>query len=265
MNDLDPGTSRHVNPGAVAGSARARVSDAEWEARLELAALYRLCAHFGLTDTIYTHISLRVPGEGEAFLINSFGLLYEEVTASNLVKVDVSGEILDDPLGLGINRAGFVIHGALHEGRPDVACVLHTHSAAGIAVSAQRGGLLPISQHAAVVLGLIAYHDFEGIAIHRDEQVRLQQDLGDKHILILRNHGLLTAGRTAAEALVLMMTLERACDAQVKAQAGGALTPLPDAALAATGRMIASFDGSYARDWAALLRLVARIAPDYRD
>ncbi|MEI9852376.1 MAG: class II aldolase/adducin family protein [Sphingomonas sp.] len=221
---------------------------------------------FRLTDTIYTHVSLRVPGPGEAFLINPFGMLYEEVTASNLVKIDVGGEILDDPTGLGINRAGFVIHGAIHAARPDVACVLHTHSVAGIGVSAQADGLLPISQHAAVVLGTTGYHEFEGIAIDPDEQVRLVRDLGGNRILILRNHGLLTAGRTAAEAIVLMLTLERACQAQLAALAGGRpLTRVSDTALAATTRMIGSFDGSYARDWAALLRLADRVAPDYRD
>lgn len=266
MNDLSPNTSAAFVPRSIVGSVRDRVSAEEWNARVELAALYRLCAHFGLTDTIYTHISLRVPGEGEAFLLNPYGLFYEEVTASNLVKVDIDGEILDDPTGIGINRAGFVIHGALHAARADVACVLHTHSAAGIAVSAQAGGLLPCSQHAAVVLGNIAYHDFEGIAVYAEEQARLQADLGDKRILILRNHGLLTAGRTAAEALVLMMTLERACEAQIGALAGGReLTEVSPEALAATQRLVEMGNGVYARDWAALLRLVERVAPDYRD
>lgn len=266
MPNLNPATSRQVAPAAIAGSVRSRVPAAEWNARRELAALYRLAAHFGLTDTIYTHISLRVPGPAEDFLINPFGLLYEEVTASNLVRINIHGDVLDDPTGIGINRAGFVIHGAIHGARPEVACVLHTHSAAGIALSAQAEGLLPISQHAAVLVGQTGYHDFEGIAIDEGEQQRLVRDLGSNNILILRNHGLLTAGRTAAEALVLMLTLERACQAQLAAVATGReLTRVSAEALAATQRLIGSFDGSYARDWAALLRLAERIAPDYAD
>jgi ribulose-5-phosphate 4-epimerase/fuculose-1-phosphate aldolase len=266
MDSLDPATSHMFRPQARADGVRDRVTSAEWQARVELAALYRLCAHFGLTDTIYTHISLRVPGESDRFLINPFGLLYDEVVASSLVKIDHDGAVLDDPTGLGINRAGFVIHGAIHDARPDIACVLHTHSVAGIAVSAQAEGLLPISQHAAIVLAMTGYHAFEGVAINLAEQQSLRRDLGDNRILILRNHGLLTAGRTAAEALVLMLTLERACAAQLAALAGGRpLTPMPDAALVATERMIGSFDGTYQRDWAALLRLVERVAPDYRD
>lgn len=243
---------------------RGRVPDEEWAARVELAALYRLVAHFRLTDTIYTHISMRVPGFDESFLINPFGLLYEEITASSLVKVDVTGEILDDPVGLGINRAGFVIHGAIHAARPDVNSVLHTHTRAGIAVSAQEHGLLPISQHAAQLIGGLSYHEFEGIAVDPDEQRRLVADLGANHMMILNNHGLLTAGRTPGETLQLMLFLERACDAQVAALSGNSRVRfVTQAAQDATQRIMAAADGDFSRDWAAMLRLAKRIGPDF--
>jgi ribulose-5-phosphate 4-epimerase/fuculose-1-phosphate aldolase len=242
---------------------RDRVSAAEWNARIELAALYRLAAHFRMTDTIYTHISMRVPDEF-AFLINPFGLLYEEITASSLVKVDVEGNVLDDPTGIGINRAGFVIHGAIHQARHDVACVMHTHTPAGVGVAAQKDGLLPISQHAAILVGSIGYHDFEGIAVDRDEQRRLIEDLGPHPVLILRNHGLLTVGRTAMEALYYMLVLERACQIQIAAQSGGAaLRVISKASIVATEAVIKSAELNLTRDWGAMMRLVERIAPDY--
>ena len=247
----------------LGNSVRDRVSPAEWEARKELAALYRLAAHFRWTDTIYTHISMRVPDES-TFLINPFGLLYEEITASSLVKVDVEGAVLDDPTGIGINRAGFVIHGAIHQGRHDVTCVMHTHTAAGAGVSAQKNGLLPISQHAAILMGSVGYHEFEGIAVNRDEQRRLVEDLGPRPVLILRNHGLLTAGRSAAEALYYMLTLERACQIQIAAQAGNSeLNPISEQSIAATAAVIKGMDLDLSRDWRAMLRLVERIGPDY--
>lgn len=235
------------------------------EARRELAACYRLVAHFGMTDTIYNHISLRVPGCHDKFYINAFGLMYEEITASNLVTVDIEGNVLDDPTGLGINPAGFVIHGAIHTARPDVACVLHTHTIAGVAVSAQRDGLLPISQHAAMLHGLVAYHSSEGIAVNLDEQQRICADLGDKAALILRNHGLLTVGATVGDALQMMINLDTAARAQVAALAGGVpLTYISQPALEATADIVRRL-ADFSRDWAALRRLADRVAPGYAD
>ncbi len=247
------------------GDVRSRVSKAEWGARVELAALYRLVAYYKWTDGIYTHISMRVPGE-ESFLINAFGLLYEEITASSLVKVNVGGEILDDPTGLGINLAGFVIHGAVHAARHDIACVIHTHTRAGAGVSAQENGLLPISQHAALFVDRVAYHEFEGIAVNAEEQERLVADLGDKYVMILRNHGLLAAGRNAGEAFYLLNTLERACEIQLAAQSGGAaLRQISPDAIAATGAVLNSVGSDFSRDWAAMMRLADRISPDFRN
>jgi ribulose-5-phosphate 4-epimerase/fuculose-1-phosphate aldolase len=245
------------------GPVRDRVTALEWQARVELAALYRLVDHFRWTDTIYTHISLRVPGE-EAFLINPFGYLYEEITASSLVKVTARGDVLDDPVGLGINKAGYVIHGALHAARPDVHCVLHTHTRDGVAVSAQDHGLLPISQHASFFMGRIGYHDFEGVAVDEDEQARLAANLGPHAILILRNHGLLVAGANPAHAFYLINTLERACEIQIAALGGG--TPVrfvSDRAVKASQDVLESFGTDFSRDWAAMLRLVKRVAPDF--
>lgn len=257
-----------LRAGPIAGPGRTslegQVSAEEWRARVELAALYRLVAHFGWTDTIYTHISMRVPGV-EQFLINPFGYLYEEVTASSLVKVSCEGGIIHDPTGLGINLAGFTIHGAVHMARPDVSCVLHTHTRAGVAVSAQEEGLLPISQHAAVVIGKVAYHDAEGIAVRLDERTRIAQNLGSRSILILRNHGLLVAGRSAGETIYLTSMLEKACESQVDALAGGVrVRRLDPSAVEETKAVIDTVDGDFSRDWAAMLRLVERIGPDYK-
>jgi len=228
-------------------AVRDRVSSEEWQARLELAALYRLVSHFKWTDTIYNHISMRVPGEF-SFLINPFGLLYDEVTASSLVKVDVNGVVLDDPTGLGVNQAGFVIHGAIHAARHDVVCVLHTHTKAGAAVAAQVHGLLPISQYAAALTGKIAYHEFEGIAVNDEEQKRIVADLGNRYLMILRNHGLLTAGRSAGETLFYMHWLERACEVQVAALSGGAPVQSVSAESAAVSTAILdSVNGNYNR------------------
>jgi len=243
-----------------------RVSPEEWSARVELAACYRLIAHFRMTDWIYNHISARVPGDqGHHYLINPFGLLYEEVSASNLVKVDVEGRLCED-VGLDVNPAAFVIHGAIHAARPEIGCVLHTHTAAGAGVAAQQQGLLPVSQHAFKVLDRVAYHDFEGIALDTDEQQRLVADIGDKDVLILRNHGLLTMGRTVPQAFELMFFLERACQIQIAAQAGGSRLVVPPDAVCA--RTSAQFRGDdryvQGRDWQALLRLLDRIDPSYR-
>lgn len=243
-----------------------RVSPGEWQARVELAACYRLIAHFRMTDWIYNHISSRLPDSHEHYLINPFGLLYEEVSASNLVKVDVHGNLAED-VALDVNPAAFVIHGAIHKARPEIGCVLHTHSAAGVAVSAQEQGLLPISQNALKVYDRIAYHDFEGIALDADEQQRLVADVGDKDVLILRNHGLLTMGTTVAKAFELMFFLERSCQIQIAALAGGSAVIHPSQAVCK--RTIGQFagDDSYVqgRDWQALLRLLDRIDPSYKD
>ncbi|MGR8948456.1 MAG: class II aldolase/adducin family protein [Gammaproteobacteria bacterium] len=193
----------------------------EWATRLNLAACYRLIAHFGMDDLVYNHISARVPGPEDHFLLNPFGLLYEEVTASNLVKVDLDGKVVSDTDDR-INPAGFVIHSCIHRERHDMTCIIHTHTTAGVAVSAQRQGLLPLSQTALLYKDLIAYHEYEGLALNPDEQKRLLADLGDdKQLLILRNHGLLTCGRTIPEAFIMMFYLEQACRIQVGAQTGG--------------------------------------------
>ena len=244
----------------------ADMSPQEWEARVNLAAFYRLAAHYGWTDLIFTHISARVPGPDEHFLLNPFGWMFEEVTASSLVKVDVHGNLAED-VALDVNPAVFVIHGAIHKARPEIGCVLHTHSAAGVAVSAQEQGLLPISQNALKVYDRIAYHDFEGIALDADEQQRLVADVGDKDVLILRNHGLLTMGTTVAKAFELMFFLERSCQIQIAALAGGSAVIHPSEAVCQ--RTIGQFagDDSYVqgRDWQALLRLLDRIDPSYKD
>jgi ribulose-5-phosphate 4-epimerase/fuculose-1-phosphate aldolase len=213
-------------------SVKDRVSAEEWEARVNLAACYRLAAHFRMTDLIYTHISARVPGPEHHFLINAFGLLWDEISASTLVKVTLDGDIVDDPTGNGINRAGYVIHSAVHRARPDIECVMHTHTAAGIAVSAQEDGLLPLSQHAMRFTNSIGYHDYEGLALELEEQARLVRDLGQHKAMILRNHGLLTCGASIAEAFDLMYYLERACQTQIGAMGGDAKLRMPAAGVA---------------------------------
>jgi ribulose-5-phosphate 4-epimerase/fuculose-1-phosphate aldolase len=212
------------------------VSAEEWRARQELACAYRLFDHFGWHELIYNHITVRVPGERGHFLINPFGLLYREVTASNLVKIDIDGNIVlgEHP----VNRAGFVIHSAIHRAREDAHAVAHTHTTAGQAVSCQEQGLLPMSFSAVMFHGRIAYHDFEGITLDLDEQDRLLADLGDKNVMILRNHGLLTCGATLADAFQEMYQLQRSCEVQVAALAGGARVVIPreDLAIRATGQ-----------------------------
>ena len=199
---------------------RSKVTAEEWEVRVNLAACYRLIAMYGWDDLIFTHISARVPGPDEHFLINAYGLLFEEMTASSLVKVDLDGEVvLDTPYP--INPAGFTIHSAVHAARQDAGCVLHTHTRAGVAVSAQAGGLLPLSQISLLPCASLAYHDYEGIALNEDEKPRLVADLGDCKFLILRNHGLLTVGESIAEAFLYMYSLETACQTQIAAQSGG--------------------------------------------
>lgn len=199
---------------------RSSVAAAEWQRRVDLAACYRLVAMFGWDDLIFTHISARVPGPEHHFLINPYGLMFSEITASSLVKVDLEGhKVLQSPHD--INPAGFVIHSAVHAARDDAECVLHVHSVNGVAVSAQEQGVLPLSQHSIFVLSSLAYHDYEGVALDDDEKPRLVRDLGDKRFLMLRNHGLLTVGRSVAEAFVAMYFFEAACMTQVRAQGGG--------------------------------------------
>ncbi|MCK9816985.1 MAG: class II aldolase/adducin family protein [Candidatus Pseudomonas colombiensis] len=198
------------------------MSPVEWQARCELAALYRLVAHFRMTDLIDTHITLRIPGPEEHFLINRYGVLFERMRASDLVRIDQQGRTVDPHYsGHRVNAAGFVIHSAIHQARADLHCVIHTHTAAGMAVAAQKQGLLPISQHALKFYGKLAYHTYEGIALSLDERERLVTDLGPHKAMILRNHGLLVGGASVAHAFHEIHFLERACQAQVQALSGG--------------------------------------------
>ncbi|MEZ5652055.1 MAG: class II aldolase/adducin family protein [Burkholderiaceae bacterium] len=245
---------------------RASVSEQEWQIRTDLAAAYRLIAHFGWDDLVFTHISARVPGPEHHFLINPYGMMFDEITASSLVKVDQACRPVlatDHP----VNPAGFVIHSCIHDGRADVACVIHTHTPAGVAVSAQAGGLLPISQQAAVLMHRVGYHDYEGIAVRDDEKPRLQRDLGRNSCLVLRNHGLLTVGRTVAEAFQFMFTLQRACEIQVMAQAGGPLVEIGEPVIAGIrdALRLALTDKGSALAWPALRRRLDRINPGYED
>ncbi|HEV7820375.1 MAG TPA: class II aldolase/adducin family protein [Burkholderiales bacterium] len=256
-----------LNVHKLAASVKDRVSAAEWDARVELAACYRLAVHYRMTDLIYTHISARVPGPEHHFLINAFGLLWDEISASTLVKVTLDGEIVDDPTGNGINRAGYVIHSAVHRARPDLTCVMHTHTAAGIAVSAQEDGLLPLSQHAMRFTGNLGYHDYEGLALELDEQARLTHDLGAHKVMILRNHGLLACGESVAEAFDLMYYLERACQSQINAMAGGARLRMPPAAVAE--KTAAQFKKlpykAKKTEWKALTRMLDKTDPSYKN
>jgi len=248
-------------------SLKGKVSEAEWEMRVNLAACYRLAAHYRMTDKIYTHISARVPGPDEHFLINAYGLLFDEITASSLVKLDIDGAILQDTTGLGVNEAGYVIHSAIHRARHDVTCVMHTHTRAGVAVSAQKNGLLPISQHSMRFYNQVAYHDYEGVALYLEEQQRLVGDLGDKKVMILRNHGLLTAGAEVREAFELMYYLEMSCQIQLDAMSGGAELNFPSKEVCE--RVVAQFGRtdrpSTRKDWPTLLRMLDRTDTSYRN
>jgi ribulose-5-phosphate 4-epimerase/fuculose-1-phosphate aldolase len=238
--------------------------------RRELAALYRLIAHFRMTDLISTHISLRVPGADHHFLINPYGLLFEEITASSLVKIDLDGRPVE-PTPHPVNPAGFVIHSAVHAAREDAQCVVHVHTRAGCAVAAQRDGLLPVSQMALEFYGRVAYHDYEGLAFNLAERDRLVADLGEHPVMILRNHGLLAVGSTVAEAFWRIFYLQRACEIQVEAQGAELVAPPPEVCELA-GRQLRGEDTGDLRDdmavqltWNAMLRLVDRIGPDYVD
>ena len=245
-----------------------QVTSEEWAVRQDLAALYRLVAMHGWDDSVFTHLTARVPDPEHHFLINPFGVLFEAVTASNLVKVDLEGnKVMETPHP--INPAGYVIHSAIHAVREDAKCVMHLHTRAGAAVSAQTQGLLPISQQATLALASLAYHDYEGVAVDPDEKVRLQTDLGDKTVMILRNHGTLVAAPSIAEAWLHMYNLETACQIQIAAQSGGAdlimlgedmiernRAVLADATAAGQGAQMV---------WTAMIDKVSRKDPSYRD
>jgi ribulose-5-phosphate 4-epimerase/fuculose-1-phosphate aldolase len=250
----------------------APIADETQQVRIDLAAAYRLIHRLGLDDSIYTHISVRLPGRHDRFLINPYGMRFEEVTASNLVTVDVDGKVIDDPLGLGINPAGFTIHSAVHAARHDVLCVLHTHTVAGVAVSCQKEGLLPLNQWSMQFTDRIAYHDFEGIALDLSERERLVADLDDKFVLILRNHGLLTCGRSVGEAFKLMHNMERSCRAQLALQAAGAdiVRPSHGVALHTAGQYARGYDkvevdGQPDGEWAAFKRMLESTDADYKN
>ncbi len=246
---------------------RAESASAEWLQRVELAACYRLLAHYRMTDLIYTHSTVRVPGEPGHFLINPYGFRWEEITASSLVKIDVDGNRVGDS-SARVNPAGFTIHSAVHGARHDAACVIHTHTRAGMAVSACQGGLLPLSQIALQFYGRLGVHDYEGIALDLDERERIVRDLGAFCGVILRNHGLLTVGRTVAEAFSLMYYLNLACEVQVATLSMGTdlVTP-PLAVCEKVGRQydqMAFDDGDLQLEWDAHLRLLDQLDPSYR-
>jgi len=246
---------------------REQVSAEEWQARVDLAAAYRLVALYGWDDLIFTHISSRVPGADHHFLLNPYGMMFEEVTASSLVKIDLDGKkVMETPYF--INPAGFTIHSAVHAAREDALCVMHLHTQYGIAVSAQKDGLLPISQQAMFPLSSLAYHDYEGLALNEDEKPRLVSDLGDKRYMILRNHGLLTLGESAAEAFLLMYILESACRIQILAQSGGReLHPVSEPIIDLTAKQLSAVTvGQGAQlTWPGLIRKLDRIDPSYRE
>ncbi len=248
-------------------SLKDRVSGEEWRLRIDLAAAYRLVAAYKWDDIVFTHISARLPGPEHHFLINPYGLMFEEITASSLVKIDLQGNKLE-PSPFPVNPAGFTIHGAIHEARDDARCVLHTHTLNGVAVSAQRDGVLPISQQSIFVLAGLSYHDYEGVALRDDEKPRLVRDLGANPFLMLRNHGLLTVGQSVAEAFLNMYVFEAVCAIQIRAQAGGGTLTAVDPRIIATAReqaMQATLGGGAALAWPALLRRLDRADPSFRD
>ena len=248
-------------------TVKSQVSDEEWQVRIDLAACYRAIAMYGWDDLIFTHVSARVPGPDQHFLINAYGMMFEEITASSLIKVDLAGEtVLDSEYPT--NPAGFVIHSAVHEARHDAGCVLHTHTRAGVAVSAQAEGLLPISQTSLFPYATLAYHRYEGVALNEGEKPRLVADLGNNNAMILRNHGLLTAGATIADAFLLMYLLETACQIQVMAQSsGGELLQVPmpivEGIQAQAEQVTKGLGGALV--WPGLLRKLDRRDPSFRE
>jgi len=254
---------------AVTAMQATRISEAEWQMRIDLAACYRLVDLFGWSDLINTRITARIPGPQDHFLINRFGMLYDEITASSLVKIDIEGnnvESSDD----AVNRGGFAIPGTIHRARPDIACVIHTHTIAGCAVSMQKAGLLPLNQHALQVIGDLAYHDYEGTGRSDGERAQFLADFGDKHIMVLRNHGLFIIGRTIAEAFIATYRMERACAMQLAFQQSGAeFNPLSDevvsAGYARSSAGAARGHDPNTLDWPALLRKLDRLDPSYKE
>ena len=248
-------------------SVQNTVSAEEWQTRIDLAACYRLVAMYGWADLVFTHITAKIPGSENQFLINPYGMLFDEITASSLVKIDLAGNKLDSENPFPVNPAGFTIHSAIHAARHDAKCVLHVHTANGVAVSAQKNGVLPISQQSIFVLASLAYHSYEGVALNDDERPRLVNDLGDKLFYMLRNHGLLTVGESIADAFLLMYFFESTCAIQIRAQAGGGdLTLIPqaiiDGAQQQAKQVTKGLGGNLA--WPGLLRKLDRMDPGFR-
>ena len=241
-----------------------RVSPEEWKIRVDLAAAYRLVAHYGWYDLIYTHLSARIPGPEHHFLLNPYNLMFEEVTASSLVKVDMTGNAVE-PTPFITNAAGFTIHSALHMAREDAHAVIHLHTPNGQAVSAQGAGLMPLTQTAMLIRGDVAYHDYEGVAVDLDERERIIADIGDKSAMILRNHGTLAVGETVGEAFVRIYFLERACEAQIKALSAGELNNPPQGSPEATAEMgkVGLKLSANMLAWPALLRKAYRLDPSF--
>jgi ribulose-5-phosphate 4-epimerase/fuculose-1-phosphate aldolase len=247
-------------------SLREVVSEEEWKLRVDLAACYRLVALHGWSDLVFTHISARLPGPEHHFLINPYGLMFDEITASSLVKVDQNCQkVIASPFP--VNPAGFTIHSCIHQVREDAGCVLHTHSRAGIAVSAQKAGVLPISQQSTFVLASLAYHAYEGVALREEEKPRLQANLGTKNFLMLRNHGLLTVGRTIADAFLSMYTFENTCRIQIDAQAGGELLYIDPKIMEGMAQVMKTVTAGQGANiaWPALIRKLDKLDPAYKD
>lgn len=236
----------------------------EWRARVDLAAAYRLTAANGWDDLVYTHLSCRLPGRDDAFLINPFGLAFDEITATRLIVVDTAGRVIDGS-GQRANPSGFAIHGAVHRGRGDAHCVIHLHNPAAVAVSALACGLLPLSQHALRFWNDIAYHDYQGLALAAAEQAQLVGELGARPAMLLRHHGSLVCGRTVAEAYVLMHTLDTACRIQLQAMASGGelLLPPPEVCARSHAQLTADPEPEGGIEWPALLRRLLRDSPDF--
>ena len=252
-------------PPSAVSSVRSQVSEAEWKLRVDLAACYRLVARYGWDDLIFTHISAKLPGPAHHFLINPYGMFFDEITASSLVKVDLDGrKVMDSPYE--VNPAGFTIHSAIHAAREDAKCVLHVHSLNGVAVSAQEEGVLPVSQQSIFVLASLAYHAYEGVALNEEEKPRLVRDLGDKTFFMLRNHGLLTVGESVPEAFLSMYTFEADCAIQIRAQAAAKLIPIDPRIIAgaqAQAKQVTLGAGA-ALAWPGLLRKLDRTDTSYK-
>lgn len=259
MNELSPSV----------GSKPDRFPQDEWDLRVQLAAAYRLVDHFGWCELIYGHLTAKVPGPDHHFLINPYGLNYDEVTASNLVKIDLDGNKVDTDNPYPVNEAGFVIHSAVHMSNSDRhKVVMHTHSRAGMAIAAVAEGIMPISMGSTALIGRLSFHDYEGVSLYLDERDRIVESLGDNHAMILRNHGLLTTGRTVAEAFLWLYRLERAAQVQIDAGSAGTISPISDNIAKKSGEDVNRFAESEAAygqlEFAALMRKLDKIDPSYR-